>query len=254
MISILFNPNGFLIAAIGLLAVAICALPFLEHRRFGAPSEAGDQMLIYGQTIVFLWGLAAICVAGWLLSGRALSEIGWRPASADWGGALAWTIAAGVLVYCAYQIVMTWFSAKSRASVRKQLNEVDLEMVRPRNRDEALAFQALSVTAGVTEEVIFRGVLLAAISLVAPLWAAVLISLLAFVLPHAYQGLGGLLRVAPTGVVLTGVVLLGGSLWPAILAHIAIDMTAGATFAIIDRFKDRDEEKSADLLGAPPAP
>jgi membrane protease YdiL (CAAX protease family) len=254
MIHLLFSPDGFLITAIGLLAVTLCVLPVLDRRRAQAGPEPRDQMVMFGQTIVLLWGLAALCVAGWLLSGRPLSEIGWRPASADWGGALAWSIAAAVLAYCAYQIGMTWFSARSRASVREQLKHVDLERVRPHTRDEAVTFQALSVTAGVTEEVIFRGVLLTAISLVAPLWAAVLISLVAFILPHAYQGLGGLLRVAPTGVVLTGIVLLGGSLWPAILAHMAIDMTAGATFAILDRFKAQDEAKSADLLGAPPAP
>ncbi len=254
MLDLIFSPDGFLVAALGLLALAVCVIPLLDHRKSTPDAEPPTPMTTYRQTMVMLWVLAAVCVAGWLLSGRTLEEIGWRPVAPGWGGLLAWALAGSALVYCLYQIVGTAVSAKTRASVRRQLGQVELDLVRPQSREDAVAFQALSITAGVTEEVIFRGVLLVSISLVAPLWAAALISLAAFILLHAYQGLGGLVRVAPTAVFLTAIVLAGGSLWPAILAHIVIDMAAGAVFAILDRTEAQDRRTESALAAAPPAP
>ena len=254
MLDLILGPDGFLIGALGVLALAICLLALSGRHQPQSAVDPQTPMATYRRTLVVLWALAAVCVAGWLLSGRSLSEMGWRPVSSDWGGLSAWAITAAVFAYCLYQIAAAALSARSRASVRRQLEQVDLDLVRPRNREEALAFQALSITAGVTEEVIFRGVLLASISLVAPLWAAVLVSLIAFILLHAYQGLGGLMRVAPTAAGLTAIVLLGGSLWPAILAHIAIDMSAGILFGLVDRTQDEKRTEKADLPDAPPTP
>ncbi len=234
------GPDILLIGALTFVALVIAAGPFLDARHEKRKHLPGAQIAMFRESMVMLWTMAIVCGLGWLLSGRSLAEIGFAPIAAGWQGLAALAITALVLGYCAWQLILTWISARARASVRKQIGEVKVESIRPTTKDEAIHFQLLSVTAGVTEEVIFRGVLMAAFALVIPLWLAVILSLVAFTIPHAYQGSVGMARVLPTGAVLTAIVLLGGSLWPAIIAHAVIDMTAGLTFVILDRFEDRD--------------
>jgi len=240
MTDLLFSPDGALILALVLIGLALAAAPVMQGRHKGSGGARPARHALYRDSIILLWSLAIIALAGWLLSERPLAEIGFAPVQGNWRGLAAWAITAVVISYCVWQIGRTFVSKTARQSLRKQIGDIELTDIRPRNTAEALHFQALSVSAGITEEVIFRGVLLAAFALVMPLWAAVILSLIAFTLPHAYQGPAGLVRVAPTGAVLTAIVLLGGSLWPAILAHILIDMTAGITFALLDQFEDRD--------------
>lgn len=249
MVEFAFSPNAALIIALVLIGLALAASPLLDQRHRQRGDTPAARHKIYRDSIILLWSLAIIGVAGWVLSGRPLAEIGLAPVRDDGRGLAAWAIAGLVLGFCLWQIGVTWLSKKARRSARKQIGEIELTDLRPRTVKQAWHFQALSVTAGITEEIIFRGVLLAAFALVMPLWAAVILSLIAFTVPHAYQGPAGLVRVVPTGAVLTAIVLLGGSLWPAIIAHALIDITAGVTFALLDRFEARDA--AAELVEAP---
>ncbi len=234
------TPDAYLIIALAFVTLVLMTIPLLDRRHKRRKDQPGARNRMFRETMVMLWSMAGIAVMGWVLSGRSLADIGFAPVANDLQGWLALGLTGLALAYCAWQVFGVLASRQSRISVRKQLEGVELDTMRPSNTSEALHFQAVSITAGVTEEVIFRGVVIGALALVLPFWAAVVVSLIAFTLPHAYQGLAGMARVLPTGAVLTAIVLLGGSLWPAILAHIVVDMTAGLTFAILDRFEASD--------------
>lgn len=252
MMDALLSPDGFLIGALALIGGLLVSLPFLDARHERRKDRPGARTVMYRDTMILLWAMAILAWVGWLLSGRPLADIGWAPVVQGWRGLAAWGVAGLILAYCAWQLAEIVRSPRSRRSARKQISEIQMEDMRPRTKAEAWGFQAVSVTAGVTEEIIFRGVAIAAFALVMPLWAAAALSLVVFTLAHAYQGPAGLLRVAPTGALLTAIVLLGGSLWPAILAHAVIDMTAGLTFALLDRFDDKDLNAAPDLAGPDP--
>ena len=114
--------------------------------------------------------------------------------------------------------------ADARKAVRKAITESGgYNPIIARSRLEFHQFLGLGFTAGVTEEVIFRAYLLMLFAMIMPLWMAALLALIAFCLPHAYQGIGGMIQSFVMGGVLTGIVLLGGSIWPAVLLHIAVD-------------------------------
>jgi membrane protease YdiL (CAAX protease family) len=196
MTDLLFSPDGILILAVVLIALALAAIPALEQRHQRRGETPAARRAMYRDTMILLWGLAIIAVAGWALSGRPMAEIGFAPVREGWFGLAAWAITAVVVSYCLWQIFQAWVSRTARVSIRKQIGDIELTDIRPRTANEAWHFQALSVTAGITEEIIFRGVLIAAFALVMPLWAAVILSLIAFTLPHAYQGPAGMIRVA----------------------------------------------------------
>jgi uncharacterized protein len=89
---------------------------------------------------------------------------------------------------------------------------------------------------GFYEEVFARGFLLRrSRQLFGGIWMPVLISSILFGLGHAYQGWAGVVQTALIGVVLARLTLYWGTLWPAVLAHaalntmtIALARTAGA--------------------------
>ena len=98
----------------------------------------------------------------------------------------------------------------------------------PRSRAERLAFTGLAVTAGVTEEMIFRGFLLSALAAATgSAWFAAVVASAVFGFLHSYQNLVGALRAGLLGFGLALPVMASGSLLPSILAHAAYDLVAG---------------------------
>ena len=102
-------------------------------------------------------------------------------------------------------------------------------------------FALLSLTAGVFEELVFRGFLpLFLIPWTGSYLAGALPVAVVFGFLHAYQGRHGIARTAVMGGILAAGVVWTGSLWPPILAHAALDLILGLVLA-------------KSLLGEPPA-
>lgn len=216
-----------------------------REKHWKARIAAGDRpdarLTLYNETLVVLWGVAALCVVFWLLSGRSLPTLGFRLPEAGWRGGVVWIAAAAALVYMVYTIVQTARSRSVRTSLRKQIAELGgVDLIQPRRKAEHDRFVWLSVTAGITEEIIFRGFLIGALALVLPLWAAAAIAVVAFTLGHLYQGPKGLVRVFVLSVLFAGLYLLGLSLWPLMIIHAAVDLTGAGVFRIVDAREDSD--------------
>jgi membrane protease YdiL (CAAX protease family) len=83
---------------------------------------------------------------------------------------------------------------------------------------------ALMFFVGVYEELAARGFLLArARSALGGTWGPVVLSSLLFGLGHVYQGWIGVAQTFVIGVILAGLTVRWGTLWPAILAHASLN-------------------------------
>jgi membrane protease YdiL (CAAX protease family) len=103
-----------------------------------------------------------------------------------------------------------------------------LHQLLPRTLPERVVFAFLSLSAGVGEEVAFRGFAIPGlVLLMGSEWEAALISSLAFGVLHGYQGWLGVVRTGAMGFVLASSFVLSGSLWPAIVAHAVLDLVSG---------------------------
>ncbi|HUP64350.1 MAG TPA: CPBP family intramembrane glutamic endopeptidase [Thermoanaerobaculia bacterium] len=103
-----------------------------------------------------------------------------------------------------------------------------LRMMLPATTAERVVWVAVSLTAGISEEVAFRGLLPTLIQR----WSgsivlAVVISVIAFSLSHLLQGWSSALFVGFFAAVFHGVVIVTGSLWIAIAIHVLYDLIAG---------------------------
>ena len=114
-------------------------------------------------------------------------------------------------------------------AVRLDWHETEtVRALMPATRPEKGVFALLSVAAGTSEELVFRGFLPAFLLpwtgsyLIAALPVAVVFGFL-----HAYQGRHGVVRTATVGVLLALGVAWTGSIWPSIFAHVALDLLFG---------------------------
>lgn len=98
----------------------------------------------------------------------------------------------------------------------------------PRQWGELGAFSITCASAGIFEEILYRGFLYQYFALYVGSTSALLLSALFFALSHLYQGVLGVLLVFVLGVLLGVIVLLSESLWVAMALHFAIDIYAGS--------------------------
>ncbi|RMH25786.1 MAG: CPBP family intramembrane metalloprotease [Planctomycetota bacterium] len=223
-------PTVFDHALAVVFGVAVPALGVWRARSLMRRWDAGgaiSRTRVYAETLAVQWLMAGLIVAWWAWSGRPWITLSvGAPA-----GALVWII-LGVVglagVGFAVQVARVRASDEARRRVRGQLGAV--APILPRTPGELRLFLTLGATAGVCEELLYRGYLMWwAVSLGSPVWLAVLVTAALFGAGHAYQGVDGAMRIFALGVVFGVIVTLTQSIWVAAAAHVLIDVASGVT-------------------------
>jgi membrane protease YdiL (CAAX protease family) len=198
----------------GFFALVTLLLPLWalrQHRALVADLGTGRpdaRVNAYRRTMALEWSLAILVVVRWGVRGQLPGVLG---------------LAASTLLL--FQSIMILRSAERMAQVRAQLEP--LRSIVPATAREGRFFSALSVTAGVCEEIVYRGFLIAYLAVFFPLWVAVALSSVIFGLGHAYQGRAGIVKTGLVGLAMAGLFLLTGALWAPILVHAVVDLNSG---------------------------
>jgi membrane protease YdiL (CAAX protease family) len=200
-----------------------------ETRSYDAQARAGrpfNRMRFYRQTALMEWSFLAALAAAWFIYGRPLADLGIVSPGGPgfWGGAAVLVLLTGFLVY-------SWWAAK-QASVNDKAKQAESlgKLVRylPHTDRDLRGFIGVSVTAGIVEEIVYRGFVLWYLGQFMPLWAAVAASSLVFGLAHSYQGANGAVRCGLTGLAFAVFYVVTGSIWLPIVAHVLLDVLQGA--------------------------
>jgi membrane protease YdiL (CAAX protease family) len=102
----------------------------------------------------------------------------------------------------------------------------------PASRVEQRLWVALSLSAGISEEMVWRGVLPALLTtMTGSMPLAVGLSILSFALAHAVQGVRSVLAIGAIAAAFHALVALSGSLYVAMTVHFVYDVIAGFTYA-----------------------
>ncbi len=165
----------------------------------------------------------------------------------EFRGSTAWIIALVLASGQVLPVVLAWFNRGIR--LRMVAASEAIGYLLPRSPREELLFAGVAVTAGIAEELIYRGFLLRYLAaepweLSAP--AALAVSSVVFGLAHAGQGVRGMLATAMVGLLLGGLFLASGSLLLPVLLHTLIDLRALAVAHLARR-----EAASAMSAGRP---
>jgi len=212
-----------------LLALALVFVqPLAGRRRYrrllaAIAADPGARLRHYRRGIAGEW--VAVGVVGLIgaLVGRGPASIG-LTAKRGLGGAGA-TVVEVAVVLAASAVVFRVAGGAFRRALRRQA-EGFLALL-PRSGTERVAFAGLAVTAGICEEILFRGF---GIAYVRWLWpgvthaALITLTSIAFGFAHLYQGPRGVLLTGLVGGLFAAVTVSSGVLLPAMVMHALLDL------------------------------
>ncbi len=198
-----------------------------------------ERLTLYASTIAFQW--IAVAIVGWRAWARGMSPAALGLPITNLGRTVTAAIILTLLLLGA-QIVGLRQSARLPPEKRGYVQHL-AEKLLPQNTVERLAFAALATTVGVCEEFLYRGFVFGAlftlseakasalpawVNFMPPSWVlAFLGSALLFGLAHLYQGKKGMAATFVAGLLFAGARIFAGNLAPGIVAHTAVDLTAG---------------------------
>ena len=238
-----------------LLFALLLFLPLVEARRSWprylkklATSMPGARLRYFRKLLVGEWLLTLAFIASWALSGRPWDSLMLNHVTPiqSW----IFLFYAGLFIFVFWRQRRTILSRPATVErLRKRLEFAKPLM--PHTPAERRLFWAVSATAGICEETLYRGFLTWYIArwmapladnptgywsgpLVVP-WTAITLSSLIFGLGHIYLGIRQVPRTFVVGLLLAALAWLSGSLWPSIVLHAAIDWNSGELgFAILN--------------------
>lgn len=209
-----------------------------------AAGEQIDRKKLYIQTAVGHWALFGATLALWIGADRLWESLGfgWQIDTLFIGGAALTLVVIAFLWGQARQVSNS--TAEDLARFRQQFGKADLLV--PRNGNELGRFYGLALTAGIVEEVLWRGFLIWYLAYFMPLWAAALLSTVGFGLAHSYQGIANVPKITLVGAIFTGIYLLTGSLWIPMILHTVVDVVQGKLGYEVVRLTDENDIATDD--------
>ena len=197
-----------------------------QYAKQEARGEELDRVEFYRQTAIMEWTYMAVLAVLWVWLGRPLADLGFVAAR----GAGFW-ISLFLLLVGTILLYVNWVNTK-KASDEERQKAADsygcLTKYMPQSRHDLAWFYGVSTTAGIVEEIVFRGFVLWYLSSYIGLWTAVFVSSIGFGLAHSYQGFANGVRCGLVGLAFALLYVYSGSIWLPIAGHILLDVLQGA--------------------------
>jgi len=213
-----------------LCAVLAGLVPFhgvLAYSRLRAardPIPTRTKLRLYGTIVVLEWALVAATVAVAHRHGLGLRDLG------ETLGNPRLTLAVTSLGLLGL-LALTGFNLRQIRRAGREELELTVERARkfvPVGSKEIAAFALVSITAGICEEILYRGWLVTFLSgLSGSVWIGAVAASVLFGVGHAYQGRQGMIATGLLGALFGSMFVLVKSLVPGQVIHAAIDLVNG---------------------------
>lgn len=137
------------------------------------------------------------------------------------------------IVLIIYQMIASQTSQKFNEKIMKIKLPADTELMIPRNEKEKKLWIAVSISAGIVEEFVYRGFLIYTIMILFPnlnFFIVLLIGALVFGIGHLYQGVSGIVQTGLYGLFMGIIYLSTDSLVICMILHFLTDCSTGIMF------------------------
>jgi membrane protease YdiL (CAAX protease family) len=237
--------DGWLLTFV--LSVVAPALGYLRFRRLLA---RGDQhvptrtkLTLYGKGVSSQWFLVAVMLLVARRHGLSVGDVGERLGDRHVTFAVTWAL---LFILAVVSAVVLWRRRRATAPSSASAGSPLLKWA-PASRAEMAAFVMVCATAGVCEELLYRGWLVNFIwAETGSAWAAVAVSSVVFGMGHAYQGAKAILRTIFVALQLAILFVAVGSLVPGQVLHGGVDLLAGVAASVALRRRSLEESARLD--------
>jgi len=217
-------PDHFVVFAFAIVLPVYARYNYPRFKRAlesGVPEARSRQ---YRKTTVRQWALTLVAIAVWFRAGRSAEELGLGVPSGPrfWIGLV---VAAALAILWRRMFLAAVNDEAGRESLMTQLRA--LQPLLPSTIGELRLFTILSITAGICEELLFRGYLIWYLTLYVGLPAAGVLSGVVFGLGHFYQGPRQAVKIIFLGFVFVLFYVGTATLWIPMALHALLDAAQG---------------------------
>lgn len=201
-------------------------LDWPNHVKRVAAGDPDARPRMYRSSSLQQWAITAAIVAVTIAFHRSLPAVLGLRWPAGWRQPIGIAVPLAYAVLFVMQVPAIARKPAALSRLRGKL-EKDLGALIPTRPHEWNWYWPLAVTAGICEELIFRGYFVWFLTPMLGLGGAAAVSVTICTLAHAYEGVRMLPRVFAVAVVMQALAMVTGSVLPGIALHVLIDLGSG---------------------------
>lgn len=199
-----------------------------------------DRIKLYLSTILFQWLVTA--VIAWRAFARGLVRLDLGISKGEGTAVIVVTVLGAILIAAGHWMNLRRMASSNHPSV-ESLRALGARLF-PGSPVELAVYLLLALTAGVCEEFMFRGFVIAALLRFGlATWIVIVLSSVLFGLAHLYQGKGGSIATGLLGALFAMARISYHSLLPVTVWHAVLDLVAGIAGPKYLRNKAEEPEK-----------
>lgn len=214
-----------------LMGILLAALPLWDHfvatpkMRKELAAGTFDVIRTYLRSFITLWTLVLLLAMDWWMAGRDPKTLGLAVHTDI-------RVAAGSMFTAVVMVLFVWQYFKVRGlddERKRKIMEKNARVfeITPSSSRQLLYFVGLSVTAGVTEELLYRGFLIWSLALYMNMVLAAVLASILFGLAHAYQGRTGVVKTGGVGLLMAALYIGSGTIVLPMVLHAFVDVQNG---------------------------
>ena len=202
-----------------------------------ADGDHSKKIKFYRETIFWSWIPLLLVFLVIPISGKSINDIGIKWINIDTSSLSSWVVYPTIgfyilyLLYNVYSIIIFKSNKESRAKAAKG-SLADFKWLLPISQKEKQVWSFVSISAGITEEILYRGYMFYALAIFFPILSLIhilLITTLIFGIGHIYLGKEGI-KSTILGLIFGIFYIVFDSVIPIIIIHAAQDLVVRDIF------------------------
>lgn len=201
--------------------------------------ENATKKDLYYTNGLILWIGGFLVTANYIMSGKPIEKLGFNWPKMD--SLVIGLTAALVIIY----LVDTYFSIKEFNREKSEESKT-MEILLPHTWKEYAHYSFLAISAGICEEVIYRGFLINYLRELLPpgstnIYFAILIPSIIFAISHLYQGWLNVLKIFTISILFGHIYVQSESLLIVIIIHVMVDLISGSVLIFNQKNQSKED-------------